>query len=66
MLKLILLGIGFIFLFEGLVYFFISKNIKIIFEKISLLHPQKIRTFSSVLIIFGLCIIYFTFKNYRL
>ena len=66
MFKLILFGIGFIFLFEGLVYFFFSKNIKVMFEKISLIEPDKIRTFSSVLIIFGLSIIYFTVKNYKL
>jgi len=66
MLKFILLGIGFVFLFEGLVYFFFSKNIKTIYEKIAFLEPDKIRTFSSVLILLGLGIIYFTFKYFKL
>ena len=66
MLKLILFGIGFIFVFEGLVYFIFAKNIKSMFKIITSYESEKIRSFSSILIIFGLCLIYFTFKLYEL
>jgi hypothetical protein len=36
------------------------------FELIQSYQPEKIRTFSSVLIILGLCLIYFTFKIYNI
>ena len=64
MLKLLIFGIGFVLVFEGLVYFLFSKNIKNIYEIISKMESEKIRSFSSILIIIGLCLIYFTFKIY--
>ena len=65
MLELLLFGIGFVLLFEGLVYFFFAKKIKIIFEMIKDIKAEKIRNFSTILIILGLCLIYFTLKFYK-
>ena len=65
MLELFLFGIGFVFLFEGLVYFFFAKKIKVMFEMIKNIKAEKIRNFSTILIIFGLCLIYFTLKFYK-
>ena len=65
MLELFLFGIGFVLLFEGLVYFFFAKKIKAMFEMIKDIKSEKIRNFSTILIIFGLCLIYFTLKFYK-
>jgi len=65
MLELFFFGIGFVLLFEGLVYFFFAKKIKEMFEMIKDIKAEKIRNFSSVLIILGLCLIYFTLKIYK-
>ena len=65
MLELFLFGIGFVLLFEGLVYFFFAKKIKVMFEMIKDIKAEKIRNFSTILIIFGLCLIYFTLKFYK-
>ena len=65
MLELFLFGIGFVLLFEGLVYFLFAKKIKEMFEMIKDIKAEKIRNFSSVLIILGLCLIYFTLKFYK-
>ena len=66
MLELFLFGIGFVLLFEGLVYFFFAKKIKDMFKLVSTVKSEKIRNFSSILIILGLCLIYFTLKIYRI
>ena len=66
MLELFLFGIGFVLLFEGLVYFFFAKKIKVMFEMIKDIKAEKIRNFSTILIIFGLCLIYFTLKFYKI
>ena len=66
MIKLIIFGIGFVFVFEGLIYFLFAKNMKKIFLIISNIETEKIRTFSSILLIVGLCLIYFTIKFYNL
>ena len=66
MLELFLFGIGFVLLFEGLVYFFFAKKIKDMFQLVSTVKSEKIRNFSSILIILGLCLIYFTLKIYRI
>ena len=65
MLELFLFGIGFVLLFEGLVYFFFANKIKEMFEMIKDIKAGKIRNFSSILIILGLCLIYFTLKFYK-
>ena len=65
MLELFLFGIGFVLLFEGLVYFFFAKKIKSMFEMIKDIKAEKIRNLSTILIILGLCLIYFTLKFYK-
>ena len=65
MLELFLFGIGFVLLFEGLVYFFFAKKIIAMFEMIKDIKAEKIRNFSTILIILGLCLIYFTLKFYK-
>ena len=66
MLELFIFRIGFVLLFEGLVYFFFAKKIKVMFEMIKDIKAEKIRNFSTILIIFGLCLIYFTLKFYKI
>ena len=66
MLKLILFGIGFVFIFEGLIYFLFSKKIKNMIKIINSFESEKIRNFSSISIIIGLCLIYFSLKNYKI
>jgi len=66
MLKYILLGLGFILLFEGLFYFLFAQKMKIIFEILNSFSPKKIQSFSITLIFLGFCLIYFTFKIYEL
>ena len=65
MLKFILFGIGFVLLFEGLVYFFFANQIKNIFQIISVYDTEKIKLFSTLMVLLGVCLIYFTFKYYE-
>tara|TARA_B100001093_G_scaffold170125_1_gene162889 strand:- start:350 stop:553 length:204 start_codon:yes stop_codon:yes gene_type:complete len=64
MLKLFLLGIGLLLFFEGILYFFLSRNLNSILEQISKVDPQKIKTISLIMTIIGACLIYFTFRFY--
>jgi len=64
MLKLLLLGIGLLLFFEGLLYFFLAGNLKSLFEQLSKVDPQKIKTISLLMLILGACLIYFTFRFY--
>ncbi len=65
MLKFIIFGIGFVFLFEGLVYFFFAKKIKNMLQIINSFNTENIKTFSTFLILIGACLIYFTFRLYE-
>ena len=51
MLKLILFGMGCILIFEGLIYFLFAKKLRDMFCIVSSYEPEKIRSFSSVIII---------------
>ena len=64
MLKLFLLGIGLLLFFEGILYFFLARNLNSIIEQISKVDPQKIKTISLIMTIIGACLIYFTFRFY--
>jgi len=65
MLKLLLLGIGLLLFFEGLLYFFLAGNLKKLLDQLASVDPQKIKTISLIMTIIGACLIYFTFSNYR-
>tara|TARA_B100001113_G_scaffold341860_1_gene327439 strand:+ start:22 stop:225 length:204 start_codon:yes stop_codon:yes gene_type:complete len=64
MVKLFLLGIGLLLFFEGILYFFLARNLNSILEQISKVDPQKIKTISLIMTIIGSCLIYFTFRFY--
>ena len=64
MFKLILLGIGLLFFFEGILYFFLAGNLNAILDKLRKVDPQKIKTISLIMTIMGACLIYFTFRFY--
>jgi|TARA_B110000438_G_C15402487_1_gene474008 uncharacterized protein YjeT (DUF2065 family) len=64
MLKLLLLGLGILLFFEGILYFFLAGNISSILDALSKVDPQKIKTISLIMIVAGACLIYFTFRFY--
>ncbi len=64
MFKLILLGIGLLLFFEGILYFFLAGNLNNFFDQLRKVDPQKIKTISLIMTIMGACLIYFTFRFY--
>ncbi|MBU93622.1 MAG: hypothetical protein CL723_03410 [Chloroflexi bacterium] len=64
MLKYALLGIGFMLLIEGLLYFFFSQQMKEMMKAIESMELERIKTIAIIVSIVGLCLIYFTIKFY--
>ena len=64
MFKLLLLSIGLLLFFEGLLYFLLAGNLKKLLDQLVRVDPQKIKTISLIMTIIGACLIYFTFSNY--
>ncbi len=64
MLKYALLGIGFMLLIEGLLYFFFSQQMKEMMKVIESMKLERIKTTAIIVSIVGLCLIYFTIKFY--
>jgi len=64
MFKLILLGIGLLLFFEGILYFFLAGSLNSILDQLRKVDPQKIKTISLIMTIMGACLIYFTFRFY--
>ena len=64
MLKYALLGIGFMLLIEGLLYFFFSQQMKEMMKVIESMKLERIKTTAIIVSIIGLCLIYFTIKFY--
>ena len=66
MLKYILLGIGFMLLIEGLLYFFFTQQMKDMMKIIENLEIEKIKIVATFLSIIGAGLIYFTIKIYNI
>ena len=64
MFKLILLGIGLLLFFEGILYFFLAGKLNAILDQLRKVDPQKIKTISLIMTIMGAFLIYFTFRFY--
>ena len=64
MFKLMLLGIGLLIFFEGVLCFFLAGNLNVILDQLRKVDPQKIKTISLIMTIMGACLIYFTFRFY--
>ena len=64
MLKYVLIGIGFMLLFEGLLYFFFPQQMKNMMKTIENIGIEKIKTIATIACIIGACLIYFTIKSY--
>ena len=64
MIKLLLLGIGFMLIFEGLLYFFLANRIKYFLEQMKLFDTQIIKTISLIAIGIGSGLIYIILRFY--
>ena len=64
MLKYTLIGIGFMFLIEGILYFFFTQKMKDMMKVIADLEVEKIKTIASIISIIGASLIYFTIRRY--
>ena len=64
MLKYVLIGMGFMLLFEGLLYFFFPQQMKDMMKTIENMEVEKIKTIATIVCIIGACLIYFTIKSY--
>tara|TARA_B100001146_G_C15806576_1_gene274960 strand:- start:10 stop:213 length:204 start_codon:yes stop_codon:yes gene_type:complete len=64
MLKYALISIGFLFLIEGLLYFFFTQYMKDMMKVIENLEVEKIKTIASIISIIGASLIYFTIRGY--
>ncbi|MDC1047550.1 DUF2065 family protein [Alphaproteobacteria bacterium] len=64
MLKLFLMGVGLLLLFEGVLYFFLAGNLNALLDQLRKVEPQKIKTISLIMTIMGACLIYFTLRFY--
>tara|TARA_B100000378_G_scaffold192732_1_gene156884 strand:- start:803 stop:1003 length:201 start_codon:yes stop_codon:yes gene_type:complete len=64
MLKVLLLSIGLVLVFEGLIYFLFAGKMVGFLEQISKIDPQIIKTISVFAVGIGVCLIYFTLRFY--
>ena len=66
MLKYILIGIGFVFLIEGILYFFFTQQMKNMMKIIEDLEVEKIKTIAGIISVIGASLIYFTIRSYNI
>jgi len=64
MQEILIISIGLVLVIEGLLYFMLASKLLMIMKLIQNIDPQKIKTFSLVITLVGICLIYFTFRFY--
>ena len=62
--EILIISIGLVLVIEGLLYFMLASKLLKIMELIKNTDPQKIKTFSLIIALVGICLIYFTFRFY--
>jgi len=65
MFKILLLSIGLVLVFEGLLYFFFAKNMNKYIDQLSKIDPMIIKNISAIIIGIGVCLIYFILRTYE-
>jgi len=66
MLKYIFIGLGFMFLIEGLMYFFFTNQMKNMMKSIENLNSDKIKIYATISCIIGVSLICITLKKYKM
>ena len=64
MLKFLIVGVGFMLLIEGLLYFFFPQKMKDMMKTIENMEIEKIKNIAAIISIIGTCLIYFMIKFY--
>jgi len=65
MMKVLLLSIGLMLVFEGLVYFLFANNMNKYLDQLKEIDPYKIKTISTIFVGIGVCLIYFILRFYE-
>ena len=64
MFEILIISIGLVLVIEGIIYFILASRLNYIAEILIKIDPQTIKTFSLVVALIGICLIYFTFRFY--
>ena len=64
MFDVIIISIGLMLIFEGLLYFTVANKLDMLISILSSMRPQKIKNISLIVVFIGLCLIYFTIRQY--
>tara|TARA_B100000575_G_scaffold216534_1_gene177174 strand:+ start:294 stop:494 length:201 start_codon:yes stop_codon:yes gene_type:complete len=65
MLEILVVSIGIVLIIEGLLYFFISRNLKLVTEQLNKLNPKSLKNFGLIIALIGFCLIYYIIKFYN-
>tara|TARA_Y100000768_G_C23800526_1_gene596983 strand:+ start:264 stop:464 length:201 start_codon:yes stop_codon:yes gene_type:complete len=65
MIEVLIVSIGLVLVIEGLLYFVIADKLDLLVTFLKNYDNQKIKKISLCVALFGLCLIYFTFRFYR-
>ncbi len=64
MFKVLIISIGLVLVIEGLLYFILADKLQQLISTLKNYNVHKIKTFSLIAAITGLCLIYFTIRFY--
>ena len=64
MIEILIISIGLVLVIEGTMYFLFADKIDFLLNILNNYNSKIIRNISLIIILFGLCLIYFTFKYY--
>ena len=64
MLEVLIISIGLLLIVEGTMYFLFADRLERLINILKNYNSQKIKILSLGIALFGLCLIYFTFKYY--
>ena len=59
MFEILIVSIGIVLIIEGILYFFIARNLDLVIEQLQKFNSKSLKNFGLIIALIGFCLIYY-------
>ena len=65
MFEIFVVSIGIVLIIEGILYFFIARNLELVIELLDKFNSKSLKNLGLIMALIGICLIYYTLRFYN-
>ena len=65
MFEILIVSIGIVLIIEGILYFFIARNLDLVIEQLQKFNSKSLKNFGLIIALIGYCLIYYILRFYN-